>query len=145
MNRIYSARKIALLSLVFLSLSFVLASPLREYASTSYPMQSSIQYSFVQGTQATNSYYEVTVTAWASSSSAIPNHVAINFWITYNGSVYYNHGCSLNYNPGQLSNSCSFTAPFQQSGDYCFYATFTDNSNNVVAQAIVDPHIEPEW
>ena len=114
-------------------------------ATTTYPMQSGIQYSFIQGTQATNSYFDMTVSAWASSSSVIPSHVAVNYWVTVNGTIYYNHGCSLNYNPGQLSNSCSFTVPFKGNGDYWFYATFQDNSGKVVAQAIVDPLIEPEW
>jgi hypothetical protein len=145
MNRGHSARKIILLSLIFLSLSFVFASPIREYASTNYTMQSSIQYFFVQGSQPTNSYYQMTVTAWASNPAVIPSHVAVNYWLTYDGNVYYNHGCSLNYSPGQHSNSCTFTVPFKGNGEYTFYATFKDNSGNIVAQSIVDPMIEPEW
>lgn len=108
-------------------------------------MQSTVVWSFVQGTQATNSYFDMTLTAWAPNAAVIPNHVAVNYWVTVNGSTYYNHGCSLNYNTGVLSQSCAFTVPFKGNGEYMFYATFTNNAGGVVAQAIVDPLIEPEW
>ena len=83
-------------------------------------------------------YFQMTVSAWASNSAVIPSYIAVDYHVTVNGTVYYNHGCSLNYHGGQLSQSCSFTVPFKGNGDYWFYATFKDNHGSVVAQAIND-------
>jgi hypothetical protein len=111
-------------------------------ADQTYPLQSSVAWSLVWVTTPSNSHFDMTVAAFASNASVIPNHVAVSYWLTYDGSKYYNHGCSLNYANGRTYDSCSFTVPFKGDGEYVFYATFKDNKGNVVSQSIVDPFIK---
>ncbi len=146
--RSWDKNRVALLSCFFLILAISVGggSIISSSATTTtYPMQSSIDYSFVWGTSVTNSHWDMSVAAFSSNTSIIPSHVAVSYWVTYNGTVYYNHGCSLNYATGQTYASCSFTVPFKGWGDYWFYATFKDNSGKIVAQSLVDPLSEPEW
>ena len=144
-----SILKIALiLSLMLVSICALGASrtPSSSAASSATsPMQGSISWSFFQGTSPTNSYFIFTVSAGSAEASLIPNHVSVSFSISYNGTVYYTHGCSLNYLPLQTSASCSFIAPFHTNGEYVFSATFTDNCGKIVAQSTTDPRIDPDW
>ncbi len=142
------ALMVSLLTVVVISsLLAAVRSPIVASADTvsNYPMQSSISWSFVQGTSPANSYFQIQVAAWGTNSSLIPSHLSVSFWITYNGIIYYNHSCSLNYSPGQTYSSCSFTAPFIDNGEYVFSATFTNNAGHQVAQSTVDPRIDPDW
>lgn len=142
------ALMVSLLALIAISsLLAAVRSPIVASADTvsNYPMQSSISWSFVQGTSPTNSYFQIQVAASGTNSSLTPSHLSVSFWITYNGITYYIHGCSLNYSPGQTYSSCSFTAPFIGDGEYVFSATFTNNAGHQVAQSTVDPRIDPDW
>lgn len=138
-----------MLSLILVSISALgaIRTPSASAASSlsTYPMQGSIVWSFYQGTSPSNSYFEFTVGASGANAAFIPSHISVSFSISYNGTVYYNHGCSLNYLPLQTSASCSFTAPFHGDGEYAFSATFTNNAGNIVAQNTTDPRIDPDW
>lgn len=148
-RRISILRMALILSLILVSIFalgvFSSRAASAESTVSNYPMQSSLQWTFVQGTTPANSYFEITVAAFGSNPSLIPSQVYVSFWITYNGMLYYNHACLLNYNSGQTSASCSFNAPFIGNGDYTFYATFFNSAGHVVAQNITDPRIDPDW
>jgi hypothetical protein len=128
----------------FLSLSAIPAA-----RAASYPLQSSVSWNFVQGTNAGNSYFNMQVTV---SGTNAPSHVAMNMGLFFipldanaNWTNVWNHGASLNYNTGVTSQSVSFTIPFKGAGEYLFVANFQNNAGQMVAQSIVDPKIEPEF
>jgi hypothetical protein len=141
-------RKTALLSaLATFGFLFLFALPTARAASL--PLQSSLTWNFVQGTNAGNSYFNMELTVWGDNA---PNHVALTYSLYYiptgsnaNWTDVQNHGASLNYGNGVTSQSVSFTIPFKGSGEYLFVSTFENNAGQLVAQTIVDPKIEPEY
>ena len=83
----------------------------------------------------------------ASDGKLPPSNLGVIFSLSVNGTVYYTRECTF---PGAGANPslgpCNFQAPTNGPGDYVFMATFSKGyGGTILAQAIIDPLIEPEW
>jgi hypothetical protein len=147
----FSGKKFALVvALSLVSLSILLGVPglmtRSSFAATATPSyQGSINWTFVQGNTPQSSFFQIKISASTSAASNLPNSIYVTFNEALNGSLVAKNGCVLVYPAGATQASCTVTAPYVGQGEYTFSATFSNIYGKIVATAVADPLIEPEW
>lgn len=134
--------------LALIALSSIVAQ--QQSASAVTNANGNLNWKLINGTSPTNpSVFQVSITPpkLDGQNKLPPSDLVVSFSISVNGNVYYTSHCTF---PGAGSlnlGSCNFKAPTDGAGEYLFTANFNTNSGprTLLAQAIVDPRVDPDW
>jgi len=142
-----TARKVELIAISLLALIFLCSNlGVIVSAHSANQVQSAISVNFHQGSDPSDSYLNVTVSATVNNGVAFANNpLSVQGWAALNGTVVGYGSCTLHYSVGQDTSSCVYQIPYAGNGHYWLNATISDSHGKALSLAWTDPPIEPEW
>jgi hypothetical protein len=108
-------------------------------------VENSVAYNLLSLVSPNPSYITVNETAFTLLGNPLPQNLKLVLSSSYDGG---SPNSVLECSPSSLSSSlavCSFHVPFKGWGDYLLIGSVYGSNGSLLAQAGIDPLIEPEW